>query len=128
WQFSICAAYHQSYSGPRFIDSAHFYVDKAERQRDSADYVFRHISSYSRRFFWPGYPDCSSVRNFLAQEGQSLLQFAALLDENVDKTRIGLQAIGKSYAFGNCTEPSTIVGRRVDCDHSEPRLDSELLR
>ena len=64
---------------------------------------------------------------FSRKADNRLLQFAALLDKNVDKTRIGLQAIGKSYAFGNCTEQSTIVCRRVDCDDGQARFDSELL-
>src|SRR5437762_2416372 len=103
FSFSVLSSDHQFQPRPGFINRAHFYIDEPERQRDSANHVFRHISRHARRSFCPGNPNSSGGRDFFTQYGQSLLQFAALLDKNVDKTRIGLQTIRKSYAFGNCT-------------------------
>ena len=102
--FSIYAAHHQFQSRPGVINRAHFYIDESERQCDSPNHIFRHIGRHAGRSFRPGNPNCSGVRDFLPQDGQSLGQFAALLYENMDKTRIRLQAMGKSYAFGSCTE------------------------
>src|SRR5437762_1814141 len=48
-----------------------------------------------RRSLWPGNPNCTGVRNFLAQDRQSISQFAVLPDENVDKSRLRPQAVRK---------------------------------
>ena len=125
--FSICAADHQFQSRPRFINRAYFDINKSERQCGGANHVFGHVGCHAGGFFRPGYPNYSGIRNFLAQDGQSRGQFAALLYENMDKTRVRLQAIGKSDAFGVRAEQMTIMSRRVDCYDGEARFNSHLL-
>src|SRR4029434_1015991 len=79
FSFSVLSSDHQFQPRPGFIKCAHFYIDESERQRDSANHIFCHIGRDARRSFWPGNPNRSSVRDFLARDGQFLLQFARLL-------------------------------------------------